>query len=105
VEWFFGDKKLWNGNHLGERQAMTALHTFGYALAIACSLSLLHAQESHLAGSSHGQHATQVLIRCDDFGMCHTVNMAVQQVIAAGFTLSVSVMVACPWFPEAVDIL
>lgn len=37
--------------------------------------------------------------------MCHTVNMAVQQVIATGFPLSVSVMVACPWFPEAVDIL
>lgn len=49
--------------------------------------------------------APRLLIRCDDFGMCHAVNMAVQQVIAAGIPVSVSVMFACPWYQEAVEIL
>lgn len=46
-----------------------------------------------------------LLIRCDDIGMCHTVNMAAQQVIATGLPFSASVMFVCPWYQEAVDIL
>ena len=46
-----------------------------------------------------------LMIRCDDIGMCHTVNMAVQQVIKTGVPFSASVMFVCPWYQEAVDIL
>ncbi len=46
-----------------------------------------------------------LLVRCDDIGMCHTVNMAVQQVILMGLPFSASVMFVCPWYQEAVDIL
>ena len=46
-----------------------------------------------------------LIIRCDDIGMCHTVNMAVQQVIETGVPFSASVMFVCPWYQEAVDIL
>ncbi len=46
-----------------------------------------------------------LLIRCDDIGMCHTVNQAAQQVIETGLPFSASVMFACPWYQEAVDIL
>jgi chitin disaccharide deacetylase len=46
-----------------------------------------------------------VLIRCDDIGMCHTVNMAFKEVLETGLPVSASVMFACPWCQEAVDIL
>jgi chitin disaccharide deacetylase len=47
----------------------------------------------------------RLLIRCDDVGMCHGVNMATRQMIATGIPFSASVMFACPWYPEAVEIL
>jgi len=48
---------------------------------------------------------TYFLIRCDDMGMCHTLNMAIEKVIETGIPFSTSVMFACPWYQEAVDIL
>jgi predicted glycoside hydrolase/deacetylase ChbG (UPF0249 family) len=47
----------------------------------------------------------QLVIRCDDVGMSHTVNMAVRELIASGVPFSTSVMIACPWYLEAVEIL
>lgn len=61
-----------------------------------------------VCGSSRAQevaHHARLLIRCDDIGMCHTVNMAVERVLASGLPVSLSVMFACPWYQEAVDIL
>ncbi len=46
-----------------------------------------------------------ILLRLDDIGMCHSVNMAAKQVLETGLTVSMSVMVPCPWFTEAVEIL
>ena len=46
-----------------------------------------------------------LLIRCDDMGMCHSVNIAIKKVIESGIPMSTSVMFACPWYQEAVDIL
>lgn len=46
-----------------------------------------------------------ILIRCDDIGMCHAVNMAAQKVLETGIPVSMSVMVPCPWFSEAVELL
>ncbi|MFO7447161.1 MAG: ChbG/HpnK family deacetylase [Ignavibacteriaceae bacterium] len=48
---------------------------------------------------------SELLIRCDDMGMSHTVNMAVNKLIETGIPFSVSVMFACPWYQEAVEIL
>ena len=47
----------------------------------------------------------KMLIRCDDIGMCHSVNMACKELIKSGVPFSASVMVVCPWYQEAVDIL
>ena len=47
----------------------------------------------------------QLLIRCDDVGMSHTVNAAVRELIETGVPFSTSVMIACPWYLEAVEIL
>jgi predicted glycoside hydrolase/deacetylase ChbG (UPF0249 family) len=46
-----------------------------------------------------------VMLRLDDLGMCHTVNLAAQRVIEAGIPFSASVMFACPWYQEAVELL
>ena len=47
----------------------------------------------------------RVLIRCDDTGMCHAVNMALKKLIETKIPFSTSVMFGCPWYQEAVDIL
>lgn len=46
-----------------------------------------------------------LILRCDDIGMCHTVNTAFERVIETGLPVSASVMFACPWYQEAVEIL
>jgi len=46
-----------------------------------------------------------LLIRVDDIGMSHTVNTALRRLIETGLPFSASVMVACPWFLEAAEIL
>lgn len=66
----------------------------------ALSSSPLHSQPPVI-----GQAQKTVLIRCDDLGMCHAVNMAAVQVLESQLPVSFSVMVVCPWYQEAVEIL
>ena len=47
----------------------------------------------------------EVLLRLDDVGMNHSVNLGVARVAATGLPFSVSVLFACPWYQEAVEIL
>ena len=47
----------------------------------------------------------QLLIRLDDIGMNHSVNMAAEKVAKTGMPFSVSLQFACPWYQEAVEIL
>ena len=49
--------------------------------------------------------APEVLLRLDDIGMNHSVNLAVEQVAKTGMPFSVSVLFACPWYQDAVEIL
>ena len=49
--------------------------------------------------------APELAIRCDDIGMCHSVNVAMRKLLATGMPFSASVMVPCPWFLEAVELL
>ena len=60
---------------------------------------------SHVRAQSNDVNKIPVLIRCDDIGMCHSVNLAAEEVLKKGFPVSMSVMVACPWFTEAVELL
>lgn len=46
-----------------------------------------------------------LLFRLDDIGMCHSVNLAAKEVLETRMPVSMSVMVPCPWFTEAVEIL
>ena len=68
-------------------------------LAVLFVLAAVHSQPAY------PQENKRLLLRVDDVGMCHTVNQAMQQLAATGMPFSTSVMFACPWYLEAVDIL
>jgi predicted glycoside hydrolase/deacetylase ChbG (UPF0249 family) len=42
-----------------------------------------------------------LVVQSDDFGMCHAGNEGVDREFNDGVLTQASVMVACPWFPEA----
>jgi len=46
-----------------------------------------------------------LIIRSDDAGMSHSVNMALERLIQTGMPVSVSVMFPTPWYQETVEIL
>ena len=46
-----------------------------------------------------------LIIRSDDAGMSHSVNMGLERLIATGLPVSVSVMFPTPWYQETVEIL
>jgi chitin disaccharide deacetylase len=46
-----------------------------------------------------------LIIRSDDAGMSHSVNMGLQRLIETGLPVSVSVMFPTPWYQETVEIL
>jgi hypothetical protein len=46
-----------------------------------------------------------LLIRCDDIGMSHSVNMAAKELIETGLIFSASIMFPCAWYQEGVDLL
>ena len=41
-----------------------------------------------------------VIVHADDLGMCHAVNAAFAEILAAGVVSCGSIMVPCPWFSE-----
>ena len=47
----------------------------------------------------------QLLLRLDDIGMNHSVNMAAEKFAKTGMPFSASVQFATPWYQEAVEIL
>lgn len=57
------------------------------------------------AASAQAPGPVSLIIRTDDIGMSHSVNMAMQKLVSTGMPVSVSVMFACPWYQEAVEIL
>ena len=47
----------------------------------------------------------RLLLRTDDIGMNHSVNLGLKELADTKIPFSASVMFACPWYQEAVDIL
>jgi hypothetical protein len=78
-------------------------------LCTACTLCTLWspAPAGGQAGAPAGarQEPPALLVRVDDIGMNHSVNTALEQVAAMRVPVSASVMFACPWYQEAVEIL
>jgi hypothetical protein len=44
----------------------------------------------------------RLLITCDDFGMCHSVNTGILRAMTEGVATSTTLMAPCPWIGEAV---
>jgi predicted glycoside hydrolase/deacetylase ChbG (UPF0249 family) len=76
-----------------------------YSLKVLCFYLLTVAAVNNLFSQNIAETETYLLIRCDDMGMNHSVNMAAQQLFESGLPVSVSVMFTCPWYQEAVEIL
>jgi len=64
-------------------------------LIILFSLSGLFAQDE----------ITTLMVRCDDIGMCHAVNVAAKELAETGIPLNYSIMFVCPWYQDAVEML
>lgn len=77
------------------------------SLAVLVSLAAIAAVAAALPGRAEAAEPPHryLAVRCDDVGMCHSVNRAIVRVIEAGIPFSASVMAPCPWFPEAAAIL
>lgn len=60
---------------------------------------------SLLNACAQQQQLPKLLLRVDDIGMNHSVNMAVKKLAEANIPFSTSVMFACPWYQETVEIL
>jgi len=70
-----------------------------------CVALLLGTMAAPLAVRAQQGSAPEVLLRLDDIGMNHSVNLAVERVAATGMPFSVSLLFVCPWYQEAVEIL
>ena len=46
----------------------------------------------------------RLVVRGDDFGMCHAVNEGISRAFTEGIVTTSSMMAPCPWFGEAVKI-
>ena len=81
------------------------------SFALLLCAPLLSASPTHVVGqadaSRHPGTPEQVylIIRTDDAGMSHSVNMALEKLIETGLPVSVSVMFPTPWYKETVEIL
>ncbi|MDB5419508.1 MAG: hypothetical protein JWP50_2927, partial [Phenylobacterium sp.] len=48
--------------------------------------------------------ARLVIINCDDLGSSHAANLASLEAMERGIATSGTLMVPCPWAPEAVEL-
>lgn len=89
--------------------AGTAIGEHSQASSVICCFSNCKPNSTMPGGTAHADSLSadriSLLLRCDDLGMCHAVNLAGKQVIESGMPVSFSVMFACPWYQEAVELL
>ena len=70
-----------------------------------CLVQLSMYAQQISTGANKAGEAIPILIRSDDWGMCHAVNIAGKELIESGVPVSASVMFVCPWYQEAVELL
>src|SRR5499433_759012 len=77
------------------------------ALLAAISPAITGAQTSAAQtlaeGLGYPKDAKLLIIHADDIAETHAVNAATFRALEAGAVNSASIMVPCPWFPEAAD--
>src|SRR3712207_1132260 len=72
-------------------------------LSLAPSRGALAQADTAKRAAADGQ--VYLLVRTDDAGMSHSVNVALQRLIETGLPVSVSVIFPGPWYQETVEIL
>jgi predicted glycoside hydrolase/deacetylase ChbG (UPF0249 family) len=81
------------------------------SIVVLASCSLLMMSPAKIVGQAdasvraRNSAPTYLVIRTDDGGMSHSVNMALRKLIETGMPVSVSVMFPTPWYQETVEIL
>jgi chitin disaccharide deacetylase len=81
---------------------------FRCLVAASILVSMAPAVAARAAGqapTAQSQDGVYLVIRSDDAGMSHAVNMATKELLETGMPVSVSVMFPCPWYQEIVEIL
>lgn len=80
-----------------------------FALLLCCPLvsgsAPFHPGSRGTVPTAHMTEPPSLIIRSDDAGMSHSVNMALERLIESGLPVSVSVMFPTPWYLETVEIL
>lgn len=71
------------------------------SFAVLLSSGLIVRAQSTAEKLGYGPNEKLLIVHADDIGMSHTVNTATIKAFAAGQVTSGSIMVPCPWFPEA----
>ena len=70
------------------------------------SMLCVYAQKSKPSKTTAAAPQEKILvIRLDDVGLCHAVNVGAEKIFSTGMPISASLMAPCPWFEEAVLIL
>lgn len=72
-----------------------------YLFCLLLSIALLQTASAQMSI----QVLPRLMLRLDDIGMNHSVNMAMQKMADTKMPFSASVQFACPWYQEAVEIL
>ncbi len=78
---------------------------FAHSIVLVLGLGVFALAVVRGSATAEPAPAVELAIRCDDVGMCHTGNTAIRKLIETGIPFSASVMVACPWYLEAAEIL